>query len=243
MASALFDTLNARGMSQRLAQILASAIAGGGLPLVYGAAGTVLVSTGSAAQWGPVDLSDADARTGQLPAANIVTGTSGANIPLLNGANTWGALQTFTSGLSFGGTTLSNYTEGTFTPTFAFSTPGDSVITPSTAAGVYTRIGRTVNVFVVMTFATNAYTTAAGNATISGLPFAPGFALPLAQGYTDRIVIPANTLQLAPMVTTSSTILLWAVKDNATASTPLTTAAFPASTSGFSFYISGTYYV
>jgi hypothetical protein len=163
--------------------------------------------------------------------------------PRTDQANTWTALQTFSTGISFGNETLSVYDEGTFTPVFAFSTPGDSVITPSTASGVYTRIGRIVQVFVVMTFATNAYTTASGNATISGLPFVPAFALPLSQGYTDKITIPANTQQLAPMVTTNSTILIWAVKDNASASIPLTTAAFPASTSGFSFYIAGTYYV
>ena len=35
--------------------------------------------------------------TGQLPAANVVTGTSGAAIPLLNGANTWSSAQTFSA--------------------------------------------------------------------------------------------------------------------------------------------------
>lgn len=36
--------------------------------------------------------------------ATVNTGTSGANVPLLNGANTWAALQTFTSGATFSGT-------------------------------------------------------------------------------------------------------------------------------------------
>jgi len=34
---------------------------------------------------------------GSIAASKITTGTSGANIPLLNGANTWGAVQTFTN--------------------------------------------------------------------------------------------------------------------------------------------------
>jgi parallel beta-helix repeat protein len=139
--------------------------------------------------------------------------------------------------------TLDDYEEGTFTPVFAFSTPGDSSFTYATALGSYTKIGRVVQILVVLNFTTNAYTTAAGNATISGLPFTPAFASPLAMGYTDKVTIPANTLQLGPMTTTSSTILIWTVKDNGTASSPLTTAAFPASTANAILYISGMYYV
>lgn len=165
MASALFDTLNARGMSQRLAQILASAIAGGGLPLVYGAAGTVLVSTGSAAQWGPVDLSDADARTGQLPAANIVTGTSGANIPLLNGANTWSALQTYSAGITFGGQTLSTYAAATYSPTITAS--GGTFTTTSTSIS-YVKIG--LQVFMSGSITITSAGTASG-AILMTLPF------------------------------------------------------------------------
>lgn len=170
---------------------------------------------------------------------------------LFSTANTWTATQTFNAGVKFPATqvpssdpnTLDDYEEGTWTPVFAFSTPGDSVITVGTALGRYTKTGRTVHILLVLTITTNAYTTASGNAVISGLPFVPAVESPLSMGYTDKITIPANTQQIAPMVTTSSTVLLWAVKTNATASTPLTTAAFPASTASITFYVSGTYYV
>ena len=51
---------------------------------------------------------------GSITAAKITTGTSGANIPLLNTANTWGAVQTFTNsdiallGSSTGATTFTS---------------------------------------------------------------------------------------------------------------------------------------
>lgn len=63
--------------------------------------GQVLRVTGANTYaWGALDLADSDARTGQLPAANVVTGTSGAAIPLLNGNNTYSGTASFT-GSSF----------------------------------------------------------------------------------------------------------------------------------------------
>lgn len=41
------------------------------------------------------------------------TGTSGANVPLLNGANTWAGAQTLSAALTYGGVTLSNSVTGT----------------------------------------------------------------------------------------------------------------------------------
>lgn len=49
------------------------------------------------------------------------TGTSGANVPLLNGANTWSALQTFSGGVKFG-----SYTASALAPVTGYITITDS---------------------------------------------------------------------------------------------------------------------
>ena len=48
------------------------------------------------------------------------------------------------SGINFGNETLSEYDEGTFTPTFSFDTPGDLGVVYTRQIGGYTRIGRMV---------------------------------------------------------------------------------------------------
>lgn len=53
-------------------------------------------------------------------AANVNTGTSGATVPLLNGANTWGGLQTFGTNFSVGGVTATGAT-GTGNVVFSIS--------------------------------------------------------------------------------------------------------------------------
>lgn len=71
-------------------------------------------------------------------AAFVNTGTSGSNVPLMTGANTWGGAQTFSSPLNYGGVTLSNSVTGTGsmvlsgspvltgTPTAPTQSPGDN---------------------------------------------------------------------------------------------------------------------
>ena len=67
--------------------------------------------------------------------------------------------------ISFGNTALSNYTEGTWTPSLGGNT------TYSQQAGRYTRIGR----FVFASYRIDITTLGTGSAsTISGLPFATG---------------------------------------------------------------------
>lgn len=58
----------------------------------------VLRRSGTTLGFGAIALNQANAVTGQLPAANVATGTSGAAIPLLNGNNTHSGLETFTGG-------------------------------------------------------------------------------------------------------------------------------------------------
>lgn len=68
--------------------------------------------------------------------------------------------------------TLDDYEEGTWTPGITFTTPGDLAITLNPTVGDYTKIGR----LVIATFRCNStaftFTTASGNMTITGLPFA-----------------------------------------------------------------------
>jgi hypothetical protein len=72
-----------------------------------------------------------------------------------------------------GGTTLANYAEGTWTPTFDFATTGDLSMAYATQNGTYTRTGRTV--YITCDFiGTPTYTTASGTASILGVPFTVG---------------------------------------------------------------------
>jgi microcystin-dependent protein len=72
---------------------------------------------------------------------------------------------------------ISVETEGTWTPTMAFATPGDSSIVLSSQIGRYTRLGRMVFLTFQMITSTFTHTTASGNLTISGLPFTANSAL------------------------------------------------------------------
>lgn len=73
-------------------------------------------------------------------------------------------------GVSFDGGSnyLSNYTQGTFSPTIDNST-GSPTVTYTTQVGRYTRIGN--RVFVVMILVLNAYTAGTGNVQIKTLPY------------------------------------------------------------------------
>lgn len=87
-------------------------------------------------------------------------------------ANTWTALQTFSAGISFGQTTLSDYEKGTWTPVVTCATPGDLSVVNSNVVAKYTRVGNLVTVFLDFRF-TPTFTTASGQLWISGLPFTP----------------------------------------------------------------------
>lgn len=79
-------------------------------------------------------------------------------------------LCTFSGGINLGDTTLSNYKEGTFTPTLAKGST--SVTSPNTATGRYVRVGK--QLFVTFYFYKTGAPTTSGtnNWTIGGLPFA-----------------------------------------------------------------------
>lgn len=160
--------------------------------------GQVLRRSGTAVAFGAVNLASANAVTGLLPAANVTTGTSGANIPLLNGANTWSSLQTYSAGINLGNETLSVYDEGTFTPTIAFG-GGSTGVTYTTQSGTYTRIGNRVMWGIRIVLTSRGSST--GNATIQTLPFTPA-ATTAAAWWANNYTIGAG---LIPIFDTSST--------------------------------------
>jgi hypothetical protein len=110
------------------------------------------------------------------------TGTSGNNVPLLDGANTWSAIQTFSANpsvtggaISFpatqvasaGANDLDDYEEGTFTPVVTGSTSAGTG-TYTSQQGLYTKIGNRVVIQVTITWTAH---TGTGNLLVTGLPF------------------------------------------------------------------------
>jgi hypothetical protein len=87
------------------------------------------------------------------------------------------------AGITFPGTvsassdanTLDDYEEGTWTPGFKFSIPGTSSISFGAQTGRYTKIGSMVYASFALIFDLTKGT-AAGDASITGLPFAPTIA-------------------------------------------------------------------
>jgi hypothetical protein len=68
--------------------------------------------------------------------------------------------------------TLDDYEEGTWTPSVTFATPGDLAVTYGLRDARYTKVGRVVHVSFAFVVSSFTYTTASGNITITGLPFA-----------------------------------------------------------------------
>lgn len=120
--------------------------------------------------------------------ATVNTGTSGATIPLLSGTNTWSAVNTFGSGdlaatspsfttptlgaasatsISFGGSALSTYVTGSWTPGVSFGGAATG-ITYSAQFGIYSQIGPMV--CVNGTIQLTGVGSATGSALITGLP-------------------------------------------------------------------------
>ena len=97
--------------------------------------------------------------TGGFTLTVPATGTAA----LLARAQTFTALQTLSAGLTFGGTTLSAYAEGIWSPDLQFG--GAKVgLTYSSVVGLYTRIGRLV--VANATFTLSAKGSSTGNAIV-----------------------------------------------------------------------------
>jgi hypothetical protein len=67
---------------------------------------------------------------------------------------------------------LDDYEEGTWSPVLTFATPGDLALTYAAQTGAYTKIGRVVVLDFTVTTSAFTHTTASGNLTMTGAPFA-----------------------------------------------------------------------
>lgn len=149
--------------------------------------GNIIVGDGT--NW--VAESGATARTslGLGTAATQNTGTSGANVALLNGTNTWSGVQTLSAipdltsgGIKFPATqvasadanTLDDYEEGTWTPGVTFATPGNLSVAYSSQTGRYVKIGQMVYFTCLLQTSTFTHTTASSFFQITGFPFTSG---------------------------------------------------------------------
>jgi hypothetical protein len=129
------------------------------------------------------------------------------------GAITTAAGVTFpaTQSASADANTLDDYEEGTFTPTFTFSTPGDLDIAYSQQVGVYTKVGNRVDIMFNLRTSTFTHSSASGNLAIKTLPFtsrsltnyAETGAISTLQGVNDT----ANSTQFAVQLGSASTTL------------------------------------
>lgn len=148
----------------------------------------------------------------QTGATTISTGT-GTNTLNGNVVVTTGKTITTVSGIIFSDETLSQYDEGTWTPTIK----GDGTAgtpTYTTQFGKYTRIGNVVH--AVFRVAISAKTGIAGNIQIGGLPFniddgsgSDGSSLTV--GYYDGLTFSAGLTQLTGYAQDATTVIgLWA---------------------------------
>ena len=91
------------------------------------------------------------------------------------GTNVANRLSIDADGIKFGNDTaaangLSDYEEGTWTPSITFSSSAPNVTYGNINAGHYTKIGNTVHFHMMLHV--NAYNSGSGNLVIGGLPFA-----------------------------------------------------------------------
>jgi hypothetical protein len=118
--------------------------------------------------------------------------------------------------------------KGTFTPAFTFVTPGNQTIAYSTQVGRYEVRGSKCFVEILLSMSTFTHSTAAGNARITGLPFAAsassndGAPLTLFSGITK-----ANYTQFAVLTQNGQTYLLLGGSGSGQAFGTLTTADLP----------------
>jgi hypothetical protein len=134
--------------------------------------------------------------------------------------------------INFGGTSLANYQEGTWTPAYVGSGGGSA--TYSTQVGSYTRIGNRV-FFESDLILTGS--TLSGNITISGLPFLPAI-LAAASIVCEGFTATATTAIQVLINTSGSTLGIYVFSAGTT--TPLTGTQLSTTSQTF---ISGCYHV
>jgi hypothetical protein len=126
----------------------------------FPAADTVAIATGGTQRL-TVNSAGNTQTVGTISVGNATPSTSGAGI-------TFPATQSASSDAN----TLDDYEEGTWTPIFAGSGADPTGVTYAVQRGIYTKIGKVVNVSFYLAFST--YTGGSGSFYIGGLPFAVG---------------------------------------------------------------------
>lgn len=157
-----------------------------------------------------------------------VEGNSSANLSNLSSA-TSGNVFINTVGITG---QIGGFSNGNFTPTVTFATPGDFAPTYAVAQGRYMTIGPEVYVLGSVEFTANAYTTASGEFRIGGLPFAPGSVVARSAGNVgrlDNVDWPAGILQIGLEVSQGVTYGRLRGSRDANTVVTLDTTNFPAS--------------
>jgi hypothetical protein len=145
-------------------------------------------------------LSDGTLKTSStVSVGNATPSTSGAGI-------TFPASQSASSDAN----TLDDYEEGTFTATLKGSTTDPT--TPVTTTGYYTKIGRQVS--LVIAFQNIITTGAAGNVSVTGLPFAPANVQPVGAAAAQSFTTGAVTSLASTIATGSTTLSFYGTTNN-----------------------------
>lgn len=105
--------------------------------------------------------------TGAGTIADSGIGTSG--LVLTTGAQSIAGVKTFSNGINLGGTNLTVYEEGTWTPAIRFGSASTG-ITYSTQVGTYTRVGNIVTAKCRIILTSKG--TSVGSLDMTGLPYA-----------------------------------------------------------------------
>jgi hypothetical protein len=134
-----------------------------------------------------------------MSVGNATPSTSGAGI-------TFPASQSASSDAN----TLDDYEEGTFTATLKGSTTDPT--TPVTTTGYYTKIGRQVS--LVIAFQNIITTGAAGNVSVTGLPFAPANVQPVGAAAAQSFTTGAVTSLASTIATGSTTLSFYGTTNN-----------------------------
>lgn len=136
-------------------------------------------------------------------------------------------------------TLLAGQTSGTWTPVPSFTTPGDFVASNVDANGWYMKQGSWVTIGFRLIFDSNAYTTASGDFTISGVPFSAtypvgGFTYSNGSGQFDNLS--GTITDVSIQLSTASAAMFLRRSVAGTTGANLTTANVPASTAGIRVY-------
>ena len=179
-----------------------------------------------------------------IPAATN-TGATTLNVTP-SGASALGAKNIFAGGLALvGGELVSGvpacviydgtqfqllstaFASAAWTPTFTFATPGDLSVVYSTQVGRYVRVGRQVTAHFRIITSTFTHTTASGDATISGLPFAASSATNYSGTLSWQRITKANYTQVVPQIAASASSMTLVASGSGQAASSVAAADMP----------------